>query len=100
VDVGLDTFCAFDGAGVGYGDGEREGCAVGEGGGGDRGGAVGEGCVGEAVAEGEERGDVGAVVVSVADVKTFSVEDFEVLAGPVVVGWVVFETFGEGGLRC
>ena len=38
------------------------------------------------------------VVVSVAYVDAFAVEDFEVFAGPVVVCWVVFETFGEGGL--
>ncbi len=61
--------------------------------------AVLEGGVGEAVAEGEERGDARAVVVPVADVQAFAVDHFEVLAGPVVVGWGVLEAAGEGALE-
>jgi hypothetical protein len=72
---------------------------IGEGRGGDGGFSVGESGVRETVTEGEERGDVGMIVMSVADVEAFAVENFEVFAGPVVIGWVVLETFGEGGLE-
>jgi hypothetical protein len=50
------------------------------------------------VAEGEERGDVDAVVVPVADVEAFAVDDGVVLAGPVVVGGCVLQAAGEGAL--
>jgi hypothetical protein len=60
---------------------------------------VGKVGVGKTVTKGEERSDGGVVVVAVADVESFAVEDFEVFAGPVVVGWVVSEKFWEGGLK-
>jgi hypothetical protein len=50
------------------------------------------------VTEGEERGELNAVIVAVADVEAFAVVDAEVFAGPVVVGRVVLEAAGEGCL--
>lgn len=50
------------------------------------------------MAKGEERWDADAVVVAVADIQAFAVDDLEVLARPVVVGRRVFEATGEGAL--
>jgi hypothetical protein len=50
------------------------------------------------VAEGEERGEIDVVVMAVADVEAFAVDDAEVFAGPVVVGWVVLKAAGESCL--
>lgn len=52
------------------------------------------------MAKGEEGGYLGVVVVSVADVEAFAVEDFVVLAGPGVPGWSVLDSLGEGCLWC
>lgn len=51
------------------------------------------------MAEGEQRRDVGVLVVPVSDVQPLAVDDAEVLAGPVVVGWGVRECLGESALR-
>lgn len=50
------------------------------------------------MAEGEERGNVTALEVPVADVDALAVGYLEVLAGPGVVGWGVLEAFREGAL--
>lgn len=39
------------------------------------------------------------LVVAVSDVKSFAVDDFEVLAGPVMICWVILDSFWERGLR-
>lgn len=72
---------------------------LGEGLGAQRGPPVLERRVRQAVAEGEQRRDVGALVVPVADVQSLAVDDAEVLAGPVVVRWGVCECLGESALR-
>ena len=54
--------------------------------------------VGQAVAEGEQRRDVGPLVVPVPDVEALAVDDVEVLAGPVVVCRGVCDGLGEGAL--
>ena len=59
--------------------------------------AIGEGRVGETMAEWEEWLDAQTLVVTVADVQTFAVNDLQVLSWPVVVCWIVFKTLGE---RC
>lgn len=50
------------------------------------------------MAEGEERRDARALVVPVADVEAFAVDDREVLAGPVVECGCVLEAAGECAL--
>ena len=47
------------------------------------------------MAEGEERLDLGVVVVSVADVETFAVQYLMVRAGPGVPCWGVLDSLGE-----
>jgi hypothetical protein len=48
--------------------------------------------------KGEERRDASAVVVSVANVETLAVDDFEIFTRPVVVGGCVFYASGECAL--
>lgn len=50
------------------------------------------------MAERKQRLDLGVVVVAVADVEAFAVEDFVVFAGPVVPGRGVLDAFGECAL--
>lgn len=48
--------------------------------------------------KGEKRSNLGALVVPVADVETFTIDDGQVLSWPVVVGRGVFETAWERAL--
>lgn len=50
------------------------------------------------MSKGEERCDFSALIVPVADVETFAVDDGQVLAGPVVVGRSVLKTTWECAL--
>jgi hypothetical protein len=50
------------------------------------------------VAEGEERGDLSAVIVSVSDIDAFSIEDLLILTRPVVPCWSVLDSPGESCL--
>lgn len=97
MDVSLHDLGAFHASVIGHRDGNGDLVAVCEDGAADDGCAIGEGCVGETMAEGEKRRDAHALVVPVADIEAFAVHDFEVLAGPVVEGWVVLESLRE---RC
>ena len=95
MNVRLHNFCSFDLSSVCHRYRDCDLVRFGEHLAADRGCAIGEGRVGKTVAEGEERRKAQALVVTVANIQPFAVNDLQVLSWPIVVRWIVFKSPGE-----